>query len=139
MSPPCLPLPHLPANLFPCKESHAEALLLGTMAQAAALLLVPYSSPQPPNSCMMLGSTLQSGKGQRCDGGAASAALALCLADPARPLEQWAGLTFPSSPHLSLAAILQRLRKIYHSSIKPLEQSYRYNELRQHEITGKAV
>ncbi|KAM3826480.1 sarcalumenin isoform 3-T3 [Vipera latastei] len=32
--------------------------------------------------------------------------------------------------------ILQRLRKIYHSSIKPLEQSYRYNELRQHEITA---
>ncbi|XP_019515889.1 PREDICTED: sarcalumenin isoform X1 [Hipposideros armiger] len=34
------------------------------------------------------------------------------------------------------SAVLQRLRKIYHSSIKPLEQSYRYNELRQHEITG---
>ncbi|XP_026539088.1 sarcalumenin isoform X8 [Notechis scutatus] len=32
--------------------------------------------------------------------------------------------------------ILQRLRKIYHSSIKPLEQSYKYNELRQHEITA---
>ncbi|XP_029813726.1 sarcalumenin [Manacus vitellinus] len=32
--------------------------------------------------------------------------------------------------------VLQRLRKIYHSSIKPLEHSYRYNELRQHEITG---
>lgn len=35
-----------------------------------------------------------------------------------------------------LAVVLQRLRKIYHSSIKPLEQSYKYNELRQHEITG---
>lgn len=35
--------------------------------------------------------------------------------------------------------VLQRLRKIYHSSIKPLEQSYRYNELRQHEITGNAA
>ncbi|XP_007433917.1 sarcalumenin isoform X1 [Python bivittatus] len=34
------------------------------------------------------------------------------------------------------SAILQRLRKIYHSSIKPLEQSYKYNELRQHEITA---
>lgn len=34
--------------------------------------------------------------------------------------------------------VLQRLRKIYHSSIKPLEQSYKYNELRQHEITGTA-
>lgn len=37
------------------------------------------------------------------------------------------------------AGVLQRLRKIYHSSIKPLEQSYRYNELRQHEITGNAA
>lgn len=34
--------------------------------------------------------------------------------------------------------MLQRLRKIYHTSIKPLEQSYKYNELRQHEITGTA-
>ncbi|XP_025048631.1 sarcalumenin isoform X3 [Alligator sinensis] len=34
---------------------------------------------------------------------------------------------------------LQRLRKIYHSSIKPLEQSYRYNELRQHEITDGEI
>ncbi|KAH0632105.1 hypothetical protein JD844_020168 [Phrynosoma platyrhinos] len=34
------------------------------------------------------------------------------------------------------SAILQRLRKIYHTSIKPLEQSYKYNELRQHEITA---
>uniref|UniRef100_A0A8D0BLW4 Sarcalumenin n=1 Tax=Salvator merianae TaxID=96440 RepID=A0A8D0BLW4_SALMN len=35
--------------------------------------------------------------------------------------------------------ILQRLRKIYHSSIKPLEQSYKYNELRQHEITDGEI
>ncbi|XP_013925152.1 PREDICTED: sarcalumenin [Thamnophis sirtalis] len=39
-------------------------------------------------------------------------------------------------PAEDYSAILQRLRKIYHSSIKPLEQSYKYNELRQHEITG---
>uniref|UniRef100_K7FN60 Sarcalumenin n=1 Tax=Pelodiscus sinensis TaxID=13735 RepID=K7FN60_PELSI len=37
------------------------------------------------------------------------------------------------------SATLQRLRKIYHSSIKPLEQSYRYNELRQHEITDGEI
>ncbi|XP_019515890.1 PREDICTED: sarcalumenin isoform X2 [Hipposideros armiger] len=37
------------------------------------------------------------------------------------------------------SAVLQRLRKIYHSSIKPLEQSYRYNELRQHEITDGEI
>lgn len=33
-------------------------------------------------------------------------------------------------------AALERLRKIYHSSIKPMEQAYKYNELRQHEISG---
>ncbi|XP_077172291.1 sarcalumenin isoform X2 [Paroedura picta] len=37
------------------------------------------------------------------------------------------------------SATLQRLRKIYHSSIKPLEQSYKYNELRQHEITDGEI
>ncbi|XP_029858126.1 sarcalumenin isoform X2 [Aquila chrysaetos chrysaetos] len=39
-------------------------------------------------------------------------------------------------PADDFSGVLQRLRKIYHSSIKPLEQSYRYNELRQHEITA---
>ncbi|XP_077130723.1 sarcalumenin isoform X2 [Ranitomeya variabilis] len=34
---------------------------------------------------------------------------------------------------------LQRLRKIYHSSIKPLELSYKYNELRQYEITDGEI
>ncbi|XP_074512761.1 sarcalumenin isoform X2 [Sebastes fasciatus] len=34
------------------------------------------------------------------------------------------------------AAALQKLRKIYHSSIKPMEQAYKYNELRQHEISA---
>ncbi|XP_054849225.1 sarcalumenin isoform X2 [Eublepharis macularius] len=37
------------------------------------------------------------------------------------------------------SATLQRLRKIYHTSIKPLEQSYKYNELRQHEITDGEI
>ncbi|KAG9476775.1 hypothetical protein GDO78_002264 [Eleutherodactylus coqui] len=31
---------------------------------------------------------------------------------------------------------LQKLRKIYHSSIKPMELAYKYNELRQYEITA---
>ncbi|XP_021396472.2 sarcalumenin isoform X2 [Lonchura striata] len=39
-------------------------------------------------------------------------------------------------PADDVSGVLQRLRKIYHSSIKPLEHSYRYNELRQHEITA---
>ncbi|CAL8310960.1 unnamed protein product [Arctogadus glacialis] len=33
-------------------------------------------------------------------------------------------------------AALQKLRKIYHSAIKPMEQAYKYNELRQHEISA---
>ncbi|XP_073504357.1 sarcalumenin isoform X2 [Phyllobates terribilis] len=36
-------------------------------------------------------------------------------------------------------AALQKLRKIYHSSIKPLELSYKYNELRQYEITDGEI
>ncbi|XP_071976265.1 sarcalumenin isoform X2 [Engystomops pustulosus] len=36
-------------------------------------------------------------------------------------------------------AALQRLRKIYHSSIRPLELSYKYNELRQYEITDGEI
>ncbi|XP_010183567.1 PREDICTED: sarcalumenin [Mesitornis unicolor] len=42
-------------------------------------------------------------------------------------------------PADDFSGVLQRLRKIYHSSIKPLEQSYRYNELRQHEITDGEI
>ncbi|XP_053550432.1 sarcalumenin isoform X2 [Bombina bombina] len=37
------------------------------------------------------------------------------------------------------SAVLQKLRKIYHSAIKPLELSYKYNELRQHEITDGEI
>ncbi|XP_076434068.1 sarcalumenin isoform X1 [Peromyscus maniculatus bairdii] len=42
-------------------------------------------------------------------------------------------------PSDDYTAVLQRLRKIYHTSIKPLEQSYKYNELRQHEITDGEI
>ncbi|KAK7940383.1 hypothetical protein WMY93_003709 [Mugilogobius chulae] len=37
------------------------------------------------------------------------------------------------------AAFLQRLRSIYHTSIKPMEQAYKYNELRQHEISDGEI
>lgn len=40
------------------------------------------------------------------------------------------------SPSSCPPAALERLRKIYHTSIKPMEQAYKYNELRQHEISG---
>ncbi|XP_072459443.1 sarcalumenin isoform X1 [Notamacropus eugenii] len=42
-------------------------------------------------------------------------------------------------PADDFSGVMQRLRKIYHSSIKPLEQSYKYNELRQHEITDGEI
>ncbi|XP_062915521.1 sarcalumenin isoform X3 [Mobula hypostoma] len=34
------------------------------------------------------------------------------------------------------SGVLQRLRKIYNNAIRPMEQAYKYNELRQHEITA---
>uniref|UniRef100_H3A0I7 Sarcalumenin n=1 Tax=Latimeria chalumnae TaxID=7897 RepID=H3A0I7_LATCH len=34
------------------------------------------------------------------------------------------------------SATLQRLKKIYHTAVRPLEQAYKYNELRQYEITA---
>ncbi|XP_004918084.2 sarcalumenin isoform X2 [Xenopus tropicalis] len=42
-------------------------------------------------------------------------------------------------PKDDYSAALQRLRKIYHSAIRPLELSYKYNELRQHEITDGEI
>lgn len=49
-------------------------------------------------------------------------------------------LSKTSSPlRLVLPAAVERLRKIYHTSIKPMEQAYKYNELRQHEISGTAA
>lgn len=38
---------------------------------------------------------------------------------------------------LSLAA-MKKLLNIYHTAIKPMEQAFKYNELRQHEVTGKS-
>lgn len=31
---------------------------------------------------------------------------------------------------------MKKLLNIYHTAIKPLEQAFKYNELRQHEVTG---
>lgn len=47
--------------------------------------------------------------------------------------------SLPLSSPLVPPAALERLRKIYHTSIKPMEQAYKYNELRQHEISGIAA
>ena len=42
----------------------------------------------------------------------------------------------PLSLSLFLAA-MKKLLNIYHTAIKPVEQAYKYNELRQHEVTGE--
>ncbi|XP_041063394.1 sarcalumenin isoform X2 [Carcharodon carcharias] len=43
------------------------------------------------------------------------------------------------TPSDDYTGVLQRLRKIYHTAIRPLEQAYKYNELRQHEITDGEI
>ncbi|XP_048408586.1 sarcalumenin isoform X2 [Stegostoma tigrinum] len=43
------------------------------------------------------------------------------------------------APSDDYSGVLQRLRKIYHNAIRPLEQAYKYNELRQHEITDGEI
>eukprot|EP00062_Callorhinchus_milii_P009019 gi/632952357/ref/XP_007891806.1/ PREDICTED: sarcalumenin isoform X2 [Callorhinchus milii] len=44
-----------------------------------------------------------------------------------------------ATPSDDYSNVLQRLRKLYHSSIRPVEQAYKYNELRQHEITDGEI
>ena len=39
---------------------------------------------------------------------------------------------------LSVAA-MKKLLNIYHTAIKPMEDAFKYNELRQHEVTGKSA
>lgn len=38
---------------------------------------------------------------------------------------------------LPLIDALKKLQHVYNSAINPLEKAYRYNELRQHEVSGK--
>ncbi|OCT64347.1 sarcalumenin isoform X2 [Xenopus laevis] len=42
-------------------------------------------------------------------------------------------------PKDDYSGALQKLRKIYQNAIRPLEMSYKYNELRQHEITDGEI
>lgn len=42
-------------------------------------------------------------------------------------------------PNITLSlspAAMKKLLNIYHTAIKPMEQAFKYNELRQHEVTG---
>ncbi|XP_036376715.1 sarcalumenin-like [Megalops cyprinoides] len=44
-----------------------------------------------------------------------------------------------AEPSAAYTAAQQKLRHIYHTSIKPMEQAYKYNELRQHEISDAEI
>ncbi|CAJ1053208.1 uncharacterized protein LOC121604182 [Xyrichtys novacula] len=42
-------------------------------------------------------------------------------------------------PSAEFSAAMEKLLSIYHTAIKPMEQAYKYNELRQHEVTDGEV
>ncbi|XP_062420673.1 sarcalumenin-like [Pungitius pungitius] len=44
-----------------------------------------------------------------------------------------------SEPSTELSASMKKLLHIYHTAIKPMEQAYKYNELRQHEVTDGEI
>ncbi|KAL6110342.1 srl [Pungitius sinensis] len=44
-----------------------------------------------------------------------------------------------SEPSTELSASMKKLLDIYHTAIKPMEQAYKYNELRQHEVTDGEI
>ncbi|KAM6942298.1 uncharacterized protein PEZ65_004159 isoform 13-T13 [Lycodopsis pacificus] len=44
-----------------------------------------------------------------------------------------------TEPSTELSAAMKKLLNIYHTAIKPMEQAYKYNELRQHEVTDGEI
>ncbi|XP_076023405.1 uncharacterized protein LOC143013605 [Genypterus blacodes] len=44
-----------------------------------------------------------------------------------------------AEPSAEFSAALKKLMNIYRSAIKPMEQAYKYNELRQHEVTDGEI
>ncbi|XP_068583763.1 sarcalumenin-like [Cebidichthys violaceus] len=44
-----------------------------------------------------------------------------------------------TEPSTELSASMKKLLNIYHTAIKPMEQAYKYNELRQHEVTDGEI
>ncbi|XP_044046727.1 sarcalumenin-like [Siniperca chuatsi] len=44
-----------------------------------------------------------------------------------------------AEPSAEFSAAMKKLLNIYHAAIKPMEQAYKYNELRQHEVTDGEV
>ncbi|XP_041960462.1 protein P200-like isoform X4 [Alosa sapidissima] len=48
-------------------------------------------------------------------------------------------LRLSTEPSEEYTATLKKLKHIYHSAIKPMEQAYKYNELRQHEVSDAEI
>ncbi|KAL2086937.1 hypothetical protein ACEWY4_017996 [Coilia grayii] len=48
-------------------------------------------------------------------------------------------LRLSSKPSEEYTATLKKLQSIYHSAIKPMEQVYKYSELRQHEVSDAEI
>ncbi|XP_053274101.1 uncharacterized protein LOC128436345 [Pleuronectes platessa] len=44
-----------------------------------------------------------------------------------------------NEPSAKFSAAMKKLLDIYHTAIKPMEQAYKYNELRQHEVTDGEI
>ncbi|XP_062243859.1 myosin-14-like [Platichthys flesus] len=44
-----------------------------------------------------------------------------------------------NEPSAEFSAAMKKLLNIYHTAIKPMEQAYKYNELRQHEVTDGEI
>ncbi|XP_029358434.1 sarcalumenin [Echeneis naucrates] len=44
-----------------------------------------------------------------------------------------------AEPSAEFSAAMKKLLNIYHTAIKPMEQAYKYNELRQHEVTDGEI
>ncbi|XP_054460292.1 titin-like [Anoplopoma fimbria] len=44
-----------------------------------------------------------------------------------------------TEPSKEFSAAMKKLLNIYHTAIKPMEQAYKYNELRQHEVTDGEI
>ncbi|KAM9857145.1 sarcalumenin [Aulostomus maculatus] len=53
-------------------------------------------------------------------------------------IEETLGLA-NAEPSAEFSAAMKKLLNIYHSAIKPVEEAYKYNELRQHEVTDGEI
>ena len=52
--------------------------------------------------------------------------------------KNWPTKCIPDHDSLSVAA-MKKLLSIYHGAIKPMENAYKYNEMRQHQVSGRLL